>query len=108
MGQRVGQAMDEGDELMRSAPSRVIEKILPLLIPPACREEVLGDLYEGCDTAAQYVREVLRIAPMVLFSRIRRTADSQVLLMLASPSICRFYTQLGMREKCFSWKIPVY
>lgn len=68
---------------MRSAPPRVIEKILRLLIPPACREEVLGDLYESCDSLGPYVREALRVVPMVLFSRIRRTADSQVLLMQA-------------------------
>jgi len=68
---------------MRAAPPRMIETILCLLIPPACREEVLGDLYESCDSLGQYIREVLRVVPMVVFSRIRRTADSRVLLMQA-------------------------
>lgn len=69
---------------MRSVPSRIVEKILSLLIPPACREEVLGDLYELCEPSGQFIREALRVLPMVLFSRIRRTADPSVLMMHAA------------------------
>ena len=29
---------------MRSGPSKAAEAIVALLLPPACREEVLGDL----------------------------------------------------------------
>jgi len=79
----MGQAVEEGDELMCSAPPTIVERILGLLIPPACREEVLGDLYERCDSLGKYIREALRVVPMVVFSRIRRTADSQILLMQA-------------------------
>jgi hypothetical protein len=76
--------MGEGDGLMPSAPPEIIEKALSLLIPPACREEVLGDLYERCTSSSQYIRESLRVVPMVIFSRIRRTADPQVLSMQAT------------------------
>jgi hypothetical protein len=76
--------MGEGDGLMPSAPPEIIEKALSLLIPPACREEVLGDLYERCTSSSQYIGESLRVIPMVIFSRIRRTADTQVLLMQAT------------------------
>ncbi len=69
---------------MRSAPPRIIAEILSVVLPPACREEVLGDLYEGCDSLGQYLREAMRVVPMVIVSRIRRTADSQVLLMQAA------------------------
>ncbi len=69
---------------MCSAPPKIIARALSVVIPPACREEVLGDLYEGCGSSGQYVREALRVVPMVIFSRIRRTADSQVLLMQAT------------------------
>jgi hypothetical protein len=100
MGKRVGQALDEGDALMRSAPPRMIETILRLLIPPACREEVLGDLYESCDSLGQYVREALRVAPMVLF-RIRRTADSQVLLMQAVALYLSFLGAACQEGKAF-------
>lgn len=68
---------------MRSLPPRIVDEILRLLVPSACREEVLGDLYEECDSVGQYILEALRVLPMVLYSRIRRTADPQVLLMQA-------------------------
>lgn len=64
---------------MPSAIPEIIEKPLSLLIPPACREEVLGDLYEHCQSPSQFVRESLRVVPMIIFSRIRRTAEPQVL-----------------------------
>ena len=66
---------------MRWSPSKMVERILSLLIPPACREEVLGDLYESCNSLGQYIREAVRLLPMVIFSRVRRAADPQVLLM---------------------------
>jgi hypothetical protein len=61
----------------------VIEKILGILIPPACREEVLGDLRERNDGAQLFVYDALRTIPFVIVSRIRRTTDSVVLLMEA-------------------------
>ncbi|MBV8896881.1 MAG: hypothetical protein JO051_10255 [Acidobacteriaceae bacterium] len=66
---------------MQSAPPKIIEKTVSLLLPPAGREEVLGDLYESCTTSGEYIREALSVVPMVILSRIRRTADAQVLLM---------------------------
>lgn len=69
--------------MMRSLPPRTVEKILSLLIPPACREEVLGDLYESCEFSGQFIGEALRALPMLIFSRVRRTADPPVLIMHA-------------------------
>ncbi|HLI84155.1 MAG TPA: hypothetical protein VKV17_09580 [Bryobacteraceae bacterium] len=75
--------MGKRDPLKRTAPSRAAEAILAILLPPACREEVLGDLHERYVAPAQYACEALRTAPWVILSRIRRTADPQVLLMHA-------------------------
>jgi hypothetical protein len=61
----------------------VIEKIVGILIPPACREEVLGDLRERNDGVQLFIYDALRTIPMVIVSRIRRTTDSVVLLMEA-------------------------
>jgi hypothetical protein len=61
----------------------VIEKIVGILIPPACREEVLGDLREKNDGVQLFIYDALRTIPMVIVSRIRRTTDSVVLLMEA-------------------------
>jgi hypothetical protein len=61
----------------------VIEKIVGIFIPPACREEVLGDLRERNDGVQLFIYDALRTIPLVIVSRIRRTTDSVVLLMEA-------------------------
>jgi hypothetical protein len=65
----------------------VIEKIVGIFIPPACREEVLGDMRERAtlmDGGTQlFLYDALRTVPLVIASRIRRTTDSVVLFMEA-------------------------
>jgi hypothetical protein len=68
---------------MPASPPKAVEAIAALFIPPACREEVLGDLQERCTSPLQYCQDALRTAPCVILSRIRRTADPQLLLMHA-------------------------
>ena len=86
---------------MRSPPPEIIEKILSRLIPPACREEVLGDLSEICTSSGQFIREAMRVIPMVILSRIRRTADSQVLLMQATALYMSFMAVAWYEGKTF-------
>lgn len=86
---------------MCSPPPKIIEKVLSVIIPPACREEVLGDLYEGCGSSGEYIREALRVVPMVILSRIRRTADSQVLLMQATALYLSFLGAAWYQGKAF-------
>jgi len=52
-------------------------KIVAWLIPPACREEVLGDLSEE----SPGLRAILSAVLCVILSRVRRTTDPVVLLM---------------------------
>jgi len=59
------------------------EAIAGYFIPPACREEVLGDLHERFENPRQYRREVVWTVPLVILSRIRRTTDPGVLLLEA-------------------------
>jgi len=61
----------------------VVEAVVGWLLPPACRESVLGDLHERYSGLGPYVAEAARTVPMVIWSRIRRTADGEVLLMEA-------------------------
>jgi hypothetical protein len=61
----------------------VIEKGVGIFIPPACREEVLGDLRERNDGVQLFLYDALRTVPFVILSRVRRTTDSVVLLMEA-------------------------
>lgn len=86
---------------MSPAPPKAVERILRLLIPSACREEVLGDLQESCASSRQYVGEAVRVLPMVIFSRIRRTVDPQVLLMQAIPLYLSFLAAAWYEGKTF-------
>lgn len=61
----------------------MIEKSVGIFIPPACREEVLGDLRERNDGVQLFIYDALRTVPFVILSRVRRTTDSVVLLMQA-------------------------
>ena len=61
----------------------MIEKGVGFFIPPACREEVLGDLRERNDGVQLFLYDALRTVPFVILSRVRRTTDSVVLLMEA-------------------------
>jgi hypothetical protein len=60
-----------------------LEKLVQLLLPPACREHILGDLRETLTMPSRYVIGAIAVLPPVIISRIRRTTDAQVLLMEA-------------------------
>ena len=66
-----------GDRLSR------LERTASIVIPPACREEVLGDLHERNTTSLQYVLDAVRTVPLVIASRIRRTWDGKLFAMYA-------------------------
>ncbi len=65
---------------MTTFPPQHAEDLVGQLLPPACREEVLGDLCESCQNAAQYMMSALAVVPRVIFSQIRRNTDSWVFL----------------------------
>jgi hypothetical protein len=68
---------------MRTVPPKPIERIVSFFTPPACREEVLGDLHERFQSTTRYVGDALTTVPLVVLSRIRRTTDPVVFLMEA-------------------------
>ena len=57
---------------MPHQPSRRLESVLSALLPPACREHVLGDLSECAETRGQYIGVFLAILPKVVLSATRR------------------------------------
>jgi hypothetical protein len=65
---------------MPSGPPNKLEAFVGLWIPPACREEVLGDLHEKYTGPWQYIALAMSVIPFVVLSRIRRTTDIFVLL----------------------------
>jgi len=68
---------------MHSGPSKTAEAIVAVLVPPARREEVLGDLQERYTSPRQYTLDALHTVPLVIISRMCRTADPQILLIQA-------------------------
>src|SRR5581483_12160605 len=82
-----------------------IEKILRLLLPPACREHVLGDLRERYQTRRQYLVEAISVLGPVILSRIRRTTDFQVSLMETLSLYLSFLTSaLYFGQKSFLYE----
>jgi len=76
--------MGQGSRLIGPGPSRIAESVVAIFVPPICREEVLGDLHERFRSPLQYAMDALRTIPLVILSRMRRTADPQLLLIEAS------------------------
>ena len=68
---------------MESGPSKISEAAAVWLVPPACREEVLGDMRERYQGPARYLLEAAHVIPCVIYSRICRTTDAVVALMEA-------------------------
>ena len=82
-------------------PPRTLEMLIGLLIPPACREEVLGDLHERYNGRLRYLGDVLSTVPLVILSRIRRTTDFQVLLMEAFVLFLSFWGAARFEDAVF-------
>ncbi len=60
---------------VEACPPKVIESVVQLLMPPASREHVLGDLSERYVSPKQYLVDALRTLPFVVVSRVRRTSN---------------------------------
>jgi hypothetical protein len=67
--------------LMPPGPPKILEDLAKALIPPACREEVLGDVYERYKSPGQYLGDLVSTLPFVVLSRIMRITDIRLLLM---------------------------
>jgi len=84
---------------MSTRPPRKLEAIVGFFLPPACREEVLGDLHERYTGRVQYTFLAMRVVPCVILSRIRRTAEAQVLLMEALLIYASYLTAAWYTER---------
>ena len=97
----MGEAVGERGGLMHSGPSKAAEAIVAVFVPPACREEVLGDLHERYISPRQYGIDALRTVPLVIVSRIRRTADPQVLSIEAFVLYLSFLGAAWFKDRAF-------
>jgi hypothetical protein len=94
---------------MARAPSKIAEALVGLCLPPACREEVLGDLYERYRGRVTYFGDALSTVPLVIFSRVRRTADGPLVLMEAMLLYLSFLSAARFEDPLFlarPWGLP--
>lgn len=68
---------------MTTYPPQFAEDLIAWFLPPSCREEVLGDLFESCRNPLEFGVSALAVIPRVIFSQIRRNTDSLVFLLTA-------------------------
>jgi hypothetical protein len=66
----------EPEPEMEARPPALADAIVRALIPPACREAVIGDLWERYTSPSAFVFEAVRALPFLVFSRIRRTTNA--------------------------------
>jgi hypothetical protein len=76
---------------METNPPKLVETILGSLIPPACREEVLGDWHERYRSPGQYVWDGIRTLPFLIASQVRRSFSIELFLSQA----CALYIAFG-------------
>ena len=60
---------------MEAGPHPLAERVVARLLPPPCREHVLGDLYERNATTGRYVWDALRSVPFAVWGQVRRTTS---------------------------------
>ena len=80
-------------------PPKIAEALVSALLPPACREDVLGDLQERYNSPGRYAVDALRTLPFLFVSRIRRTADPQLLLIQACAVYLAFTASAWVNDR---------
>ena len=93
--------MGERGAVMRRSPGKSAAALVAIFLPPACREEVLGDLHERYRGPLQYGLDALRTLPWVIASRMRRTADPEALLMQAFVAYLSFLGAAWLSDGMF-------
>ena len=85
---------------MEARPPALMEAVVRLLTPAACREHVLGDLCERYRSRRQYAFEALTTIPFVVASRIRRTSSIGLLTLQVIGVCVGFWTSppFGLAE----------
>ena len=73
----------EPDHTMEARPPALIDAVVRRLVPPDCREHVIGDLWERYISPRHYLLDAVRTIPAVVASQIRRTARPPLLAIQA-------------------------
>jgi hypothetical protein len=54
-------------------PPKFLESLVRRLLPPAVREQVLGDLHERYESPLEYIADAASVVPAAIFSQLRRS-----------------------------------
>jgi hypothetical protein len=87
-------------------PPKWLEKIVGILMPPACREELLGDLHQRFLSKLHYIADAWYTVPAVICSRIRRTQQGPVVLMEALALYASFVTAARWVDEAYLVRTP--
>jgi hypothetical protein len=68
---------------METRPPVLIDAVVRALIPPACREHVVGDLWERYRSPSRFVLDAAGTVPFVVASQIRRTSTLSAVFIQA-------------------------
>ena len=80
---------------LEARPPVLINAVVRALIPPACREHVVGDLWERYRSPIQFVLDAARTVPFVMASQIRRTSTIGATIMQAFLMFVAFASSSG-------------
>ena len=80
---------------MDSGPNKIVEAMTGRLIPPACREEVFGDMRQRHRSLSRYLLECAHTIPCVIYSRICRTTDPLVAVAEGFSMLTAFVVAAG-------------
>jgi hypothetical protein len=53
-------------------PPKFLESLVTLLLPPAVREQVLGDIHERYESPVKYIVDAASVVPAAIFGQLRR------------------------------------
>jgi hypothetical protein len=68
---------------LETRPPVLIDAVVRTLIPPACREHVVGDLWERYRSPWQFALDAARTIPFVVASQVRRTSSASSVVIHA-------------------------
>lgn len=83
---------------MIAHPPECVEDMVGCFLPPACRQEVLGDLCECYENVFQYALSAASVIPRVVLSQIRRNTSTRIFLV----TTCGIYYSVAAGAVNFS------
>src|SRR5579862_6516694 len=62
-------------------PPKFLESLVRRLLPPAVREQVLGDLHERYESPLGYIADAASVVPAAVFGQLRRSTPIPLRLL---------------------------